>query len=84
MAQRVLVMDQFVGPSPVDLQQHPLRFDELVREALDYNAELKHAWNKSKVLEVEDDYKPEWATTVYRADADGMAEVWKHRWDSSG
>ncbi len=76
---RVLLVGQFSGISPYELQQHPIRFEALVAEAL---AEPS-GYRKPQVLDVEEGYRPPFATTVLRAGADGQAEVWKYYWDSS-
>lgn len=78
---KILVIDQFSGITPYELQQRPRMFDELVAEEL---AKPRHI-HPAQVLEVEpDNFQPEWATTVIRADDSGMAVVWMTRWDSSG
>jgi hypothetical protein len=78
---KVLIVDQFSGVSPYYLQKNPMRFDELVTEILESNA---RPWRQPRVEEVSNDFQPPMCTTVVRADKDGMAEVWKYRWDSSG
>lgn len=81
---KVLIVDQFSGISPYSLQQHPIKFDDLVTEilALPYNPRSFHF--KPEVCDVDDSFVPKMCTTVIRANADGYAEAWKYRWDSSG
>lgn len=87
---RVLITDQFFGPSPYDLQQCPVQFETLVADMLKEDKERKEKFpndyftREAKVLDVADDFKPEWCTTIWRADGNGNAEVWKCKWDSSG
>lgn len=78
---RVLVLDQFSTPSPYQLQHHPRRFSDLVAEKL---AEPRQ-FNPARVEDVDPvTFKPEMCTTVIREGADGVAEIWMTRWDSSG
>ncbi len=80
---RILVVDQFCGLSPYWLQQHPTNFEQLAKEVL--SERVASIGRKTpQLLEVDESYSPPWCTTIFRADADGMAEVWKYRWDSSG
>jgi hypothetical protein len=80
---RVLIMDQFKGPSPYSLRERPMMFEAVVDWAL--AQETNGYWRKPEVTEVEENFIPPYATTVYRANpTTGVAEVWKYRWDSSG
>lgn len=79
---KVLIVDQFVGPSPYDLQRYPTPFDALCEQVIaDYKPS---SFRKPEIREVTDDFVPEWCTTVIRANADGIAEAWRCHWDSSG
>lgn len=81
---KVLVVDQFCGLSPYQLQKSPpVPFDSLIAAMFEQH-ESRPWFHKPQVLEVDDDYTPPFATTVLRANQDGNAEVWKYRWDSSG
>jgi len=78
---RVLILDQFVGPTPYDLQQKPIRFADLI----DVSLRIDHRpWRKPEVKDVPEDYVPEMCTTVYIEGEDGNAVAWRYRWDSSG
>lgn len=80
---KVLVVDQFSGFTPYWLQEHPTRFDDLCDLAVNHEPQtwVRHV---AQILDVEESYVPPFATITYRADAHGMAEVWKLRVDSSG
>ena len=81
---KVLVIDQFSGISPYKLQNSPpIPFDSLVSAVFERHESTPY-YRKPEILEVNEDYNPPFATTVLRANADGNAEVWKYRWDSSG
>lgn len=90
---KVLICDQFHGPLPYQLRANPIQFDALVEELdADYARRDKQsremcgmpAMYRHQVVEVAEDYKPRMATTVIAANAEGFAEVWKAKWDSSG
>lgn len=84
---RILVVDQFSGMSPYWLKNNPCQFEALVAEVLGQASvdPKKFGFRAPYVATVtEESYRPEMATTSFRAKADGMAEVWKSRWDSSG
>lgn len=82
---RVLILDQFAGPTPYWLQQHPTPFEELVREVeADPKRFTIFFGQRPEVVEVTDDFRPTLCTTVYHADANGNAEAWRWHWDSSG
>ena len=83
----VLVIDQWHGPSPYLLQQTPILFDALLADVQAHPAEYgSSSWRAARILDVQADgrgFTLPWATTAYRADAHGMTEVWRARWDSS-
>lgn len=64
--------------SPARLQQFPLAFDDLVEHLLDDQL----ARPRPKVLEVDESYRVPYAMAAYRADQNGMAELWKARFES--
>lgn len=74
----VLIVDQFSGwnktPEP------PVPFEVFVQ----YVMMTKTGWKDPEVREVDEKFVPPSCTTTFRADANGFAEVWKRRWDSSG
>lgn len=79
---KILLVDQFSGPSPYQVQQAgPISFETFCADAL---AAPCSTWRKPKVLEVEESYDPPDCTTTWRADEAGNAVPWKCRWDSSG
>ncbi len=78
---KVIILDQFTGPSPYALSIKPMKFTEL--------AELYNGLGASygvtpRVCEVPDDYRPALCETVYAEDASGNAYAWRYNWDSSG
>lgn len=77
---KILLVDQFSGLTPRWLQQHPTTFEALCKELV----QMPPGWREAQVLDVEESYCPPMATSTFRAGADGMAEVWKCRWDTSG
>lgn len=81
----VVILDQFVGPSPYQLQQEPMSFADLVSDVRahpeDYTTTMGH---RPEVKEVPDDYRPVLCTTVFAADEQGNAFAWRYNWDSSG
>ncbi len=79
----VLVVDQCYPLSPYALQQHPVAFDQLLREVAAQEAEQPYYGRRPQVLEVDDDYRPRWATSVFAADDQGMAILWRSQWDST-
>jgi hypothetical protein len=80
---KILIVDQFASvPSPYQLQQRPMPFDDLCKLAL--AARQPSYGHKAEVKEVDDSFSPPMCTTTFRADPEGIAEVWKYRWDSSG
>jgi hypothetical protein len=81
---KVLIVDQFSGPTPYQLQQNPMRFDELCEEML--AAEGMRYGYKTEVREVRDvaSMVVPRCTTVWHADAQGMAAMLTCRWDTSG
>lgn len=81
---KILLVDQFHGPSPYWLStQHPrLTFEVLVERVLaEPQARFGH---RSEVLEVPDTFLPPWGTTTFRAGPNGEAQLWRYHWDSSG
>lgn len=80
---RVVILDQFSGPAPTDLRDAPLLFATLVT-VVERHPEHYPGAQKPTVTEVAEDFRPRMATTVYAADAAGLAFVWKRRWDTSG
>jgi hypothetical protein len=78
----VLILDQFVGPTPYNLQRWPIRFDQLVLAQT--TKQHSGPWRAPEVKDVPEDFVPEMATTVYAEDKDGNAFAWKYRWDTSG
>lgn len=92
---KILLVDQFSGITPYELSRRPMTFEELialVQKNWDQRAEElmaqygAGAWlgQAPEVLDVDEKYQPPFATTTFRAGDDGMAEVWRYRWDSSG
>ena len=79
---KVLIVDQFSGVSPYDLQRHPVKFDDICREIL--SAKPPSYGQKASLEEVPDDYEPRFCTTVIAADENGNAYAWRYNWDSSG
>ena len=82
----ILVVDQWHGPSPYLLQQTPIVFEALLTDVREHPTEYGSTWRPAKILDVQADgqgFTQPWATTAYRADAHGMTEVWRARWDSS-
>ena len=83
---KVLIVDQFAPvPSPYDLSVHPMKFEDLIDLVMGMKMP-NYIFNKPEVKVIVDPegYWPPYATTVYRANGDGNAEMWKCRWDSSG
>lgn len=78
---KILLVDQFQGPSPYEVQQNPRTFEALCEQVL---AAAPPGWRKPQVLEVSGSYIPPYCTTAWRADENGMAECWRYNWDSSG
>lgn len=78
---KVLLLSSFSGVSPFSLQQHPEQFDALVKRVLD--AQERHpplnSWNRSSVVEVDENFVPPYHTLAVRAAEDGTAVVWKMR-----
>jgi hypothetical protein len=82
---QVLLVDQFAPcPTPYELSQRPMRFDDLVKRMMEMPPTRYIGGNPTQVLEVDDTYRPPMCSTVFRASEDGNVEVWKYRWDSSG
>ena len=82
----ILVLDQFQGPTPYQLQQTPIAFDALLADVHANPDAYGRPWRPARVIDVQADgrgFTQPWATTAYRADADGWTEVWRERWDSS-
>ena len=80
---QVLVVDQFSGIHPRSLQLHPILFSDLITK-FKVDPKFIGGYRPAKILEVEESFIPDMCTTVVRSGKDGFAEVWKHRWDSSG
>lgn len=79
---KIIVLDQFTGPNPYQLQQHPLDWKEFEG---DVAAGRYDGYTKPLVIEhATENYEPPFATTTYREGKDGRVEAWKMRWDSSG
>jgi hypothetical protein len=78
---KVLVVDQFVGPSPALIQSHPRKFDELVVEVLS-TPPSGFGFRKPELLDVDSSYDPPWATSTFIEGPDGNARAWKLRWNS--
>lgn len=78
---KILLVDQFRGPSPYEISKHPCTFDGLCNEVL---ARGETDYRRAKVLEVDESFIQPDCTTAWRADANGMAECWRYSWDSSG
>ena len=71
---RVLIVDQFGGPSPYSLQVHPVHFEDLIRDVV-----------AAELADVPDDFTPRRGTMLIRAHpTSGLAEVWKSKIDSTG
>jgi hypothetical protein len=81
---KVLIVDQFSGPTPYQLQQNPMPFDELCAEMLAVES-LRYGY-KTEVREIGDPATMQVprCTTVWHADEKGMAQVLCYRWDTSG
>jgi hypothetical protein len=81
---RVLIVDQFSGPSPYELHLHPITFDDLIAKVQRDEAEHRPS-HPSRVVEVDEEtFSPQWCTTAFCADPDGWAITWRMNWDSSG
>ena len=78
---RVLITDQFAGPTPYALQRSPMLFDQLCAEML---AQEPALFNPTRVLDVDEDFVPARCTSIWRADEHGYAVLWKYQWDTSG
>jgi len=80
---KVIILDQFTGPSPYTLSIEPMKFTELEEY-------LSLGWFKAgygvtpRVADVPDDYHPAVCETVYAENEDGNAYAWRYNWDSSG
>jgi hypothetical protein len=80
---RVLIVDQFAGISPYELSQQPMPFEDLIAH-VERDEQAHPPFHPARVLEVDESFEPEWATTVFAADEHGRAFCWKYSWDSSG
>jgi hypothetical protein len=81
---KVLIVDQFFGPSPFYVMQKRPTLDELVAISESMVMKAVPLVRKPVVKDVPDDFSPDMCTTVYAADKDGIAFMWKYRWDSNG
>ena len=81
---QIAITHQFAGPSPYSLQQHPMPFSDLV--ALVEMGGLTFSYHRGRIVETDDPDGVDlrMTETAYRADADGDAEAFRYRWDSSG
>lgn len=80
---KVIIIDQFTGPSPYQLQQQPMRFCEL-RERLSLGQYAARYGVVPREVEVAANYRPALCETIYTEDASGNVAVWRYNWDSSG
>lgn len=79
----VLIVDQFVGPTPYQLQKAPMEFAQLCAEML--AEELHPTFFRARIQEIEPaTFRAPHCTTVWRADDDGMATMLTCNWDTSG
>lgn len=76
-----IILDQFVGPTPLELQRAPLGWSEF-KEAVEHG-EYETQFNKPRIVTVDDKFVLDIATTAYR-EKDGRVEIWRAKWDSSG
>jgi hypothetical protein len=80
---KVIILDQFTGPSPYGLSITPMKFAELEERVT--LGEFNTQWGvRPRVTEVPEDYRPEMCETVYAENEDGNAYAWRYNWDSSG
>ena len=78
----IVILHQFMGPSPYRLQQEPLAWDEFlegVRGGL-----FASSWCRAQIVEADQVPPIRMATTAYRRADDGTVMVCGARWDSSG
>jgi len=82
---KILVVDQFSGITPYWLSQNPILFNELCAEA-HIALERQQLWGftSPRLLDVEESWTPEIGQTALRAGKDGLVEIWKCKWDTSG
>lgn len=81
---KVIILSQFVGPTPYSLQQNPMRWQDLLEAVQTDPDRFRLGFDRAAVREVPEDFTPHMATTVFCEDENGMVKVWKYRWDSSG
>lgn len=84
---KVLVLDQFANLSPYALSHSaPIPFEELCTMALrgEFTRSNFAIRQQPEIRYVDETFRPEFATTTFRAREDGSAEIWLYRWDSSG
>lgn len=80
----VIIIDQFSGPTPYSLQQNPMRWADLRKQVEEDPERFRFGFTQPVIREVEENFYPQMATTVYAEGENGEVIVWKHRWDSSG
>jgi hypothetical protein len=79
----VVILDQFSGYTPYYFQKNPMRFEDLEADARE-DPMFFGTYRPAVIGYVTEAFTPEWCTTVYRADRDGMVELFRCSWDSSG
>ena len=80
---KVIILDQFTGPSPYALSVHPMKFTDL-EECLALGQFPASYGVQPRLADVPEDYRPAMCETVYAEDEDGNAYAWRYNWDSSG
>ena len=80
---KVIIIDQFTGPSPYQLQQTPMPYREL-QERLELGQYVARYGVKPREVEVPETYRPAMCETVYTEGPQGEVQVWRYNWDSSG
>ena len=86
----VVIVDQFCGISPYALQKAAqqgthLTLDDFKPGADYYESYCQRGYftpRTPQVMQVDDNFAPQMATTVLRADDSGHMSIWKARWDS--
>lgn len=84
----VVILDQFTGPSPYELNKlriegTPLKWEEFLSQALNGEFNGTVSWRHARFT---DELQPrlDMAESAYRADAQNNVELFNAKWDSSG
>jgi len=80
---KLLIVDQFDGPSPYQLQQQPMKFDDLVEMKLLQEKEHPNMFRPTRLIDKPEGFTVPHCTTVWREGEDGNAVVFGLNWDSS-